>query len=336
MDLGKTVQTIQDLLGKSKHVVVIQADNPDADSLASALALEQLLGNAGKDVTLFCGVDMPSYLSYFPGHDRVVNKLPNTFDLSILVDCSTITLLEKLEQTKRIGTLKNHPSIVVDHHSSEADLPFEHILVSQPQAVSTGEILFQLAKDLKWPVDKTTAELLAGSILADSLGLTTENVTANSVRVLAELVEAGANLAELDSRRRAGMSKPLSIIAYKARLLDRIEYYCNNQLAVVCIPWKEIEQYSALYNPGVLALEELRFAEGVKITVALKSYPDGKITGKLRSNYGSKVAGDLAAHFGGGGHVSAAGFKTFGWKLDELKTELIKQTQTLLDQEKTS
>lgn len=329
----ENITLVSDLLSDADHIVVLQADNPDADSLASALALEQLLADQGKKVTLYCGVDMPSYLKYIPGSDRIINQLPNTFDLSIIVDCSTITLLQKLEESKRLGTLRNRPCLVLDHHVSEADLPFEYTLLSHPEAVSTGELIYELAKKMEWPIIASTGELLAISILADSLGLTTENVTANSIRVLADLVDAGVNLSELDARRRAGMTKPLVIIEYKAKLLERIEYYNDKRLAVVDIPWREIEQFSALYNPGVLALEELRFAEGVKIAIALKSYPDGKITGKLRCNYGSTIAGDLAAHFGGGGHAAASGFKVFGWQMADLKRELITQCRILLDEE---
>ncbi len=326
-------KTAAEALNTAKHVLIIQADNPDADSLASALALEEILGELGKTTSLYCGVDIPKYLAYIPGYDRVSNELPNNFDVSIIVDCSTITLLEKLVQNNQLGALKSRPCIVFDHHSSTVDLPFEYEPAIDQNAVSTGELLFEVATENKWKLTRSACDLLACSILADSLGLTTENVTAKSVFTLAKLVESGVNLAELDDRRRAAMSKPLEIIAYKAKLLERIEYFIDNQLAIVSIPWKEIETYSPLYNPGVLALEELRFAEGVKISVAIKSYPDGKITGKLRCNFGSTIAGDLAAKFGGGGHPGAAGFKVFGWKLDELQKELIAEAAKLLEAE---
>ena len=46
----------------AERIVVIQADNPDADSLGSALALEHILGDMGKKVALYCGVNIPDYL----------------------------------------------------------------------------------------------------------------------------------------------------------------------------------------------------------------------------------------------------------------------------------
>src|SRR5665647_582997 len=98
-------EQIQDILENAKHIVIVQADNPDADSLGSALALEDILGEMGKQTTLYCGVDMPGYLRYLAGWDRVEKDLPKQFDASIIVDASTMTLLEKLDQTGQIHWL---------------------------------------------------------------------------------------------------------------------------------------------------------------------------------------------------------------------------------------
>ena len=323
--------TIQKIVADAEHIVIVQADNPDGDSLASALALEQILGEMGKRATLYCGIDVTSYLHYLPGWDRVVKDLPSNFDAAILVDCSSISLLEQLEKTNQIGALRTRPFIIIDHHAVENDVTINSTSLVDNSAVATGEIIFMLAQQLGWKIDSSSAGLLASSIMADSLGLTVESVTSRSIHVLAELVELGVSLAGLEARRREYMAKPLDIIAYKGKLLQRIEYYCNNQLAIVTIPWDEIQQYSPFYNPAVLVLEELRMAEGIKLAVVLKLYPDGKITGKLRCSYGAQIAGQLAEHFGGGGHPAASGFKTKEWQYEPLKKELIQESARLLD-----
>src|SRR5438270_9763731 len=86
------------ILAEAHHVVIIQADNPDGDSLGSALALEAILGDMGKEPYLYCGVEIPSYLSYLPGWDRVTKELPKNFDASIIVDTSADSLLEVLDK----------------------------------------------------------------------------------------------------------------------------------------------------------------------------------------------------------------------------------------------
>ncbi len=325
-EVGQISKIIED----AKHIVVIQADNPDADSLASALALEQILGEAGKQVTLYCGVDMTKYLEYIPGWDRVVKDLPSQFDAAILVDCSSISLLEQLQKTNQIGALRTRPFIILDHHNVENDVTINAVSIVDTNSVSTGEVIYNLSQQLGWKLDQTSANLLVTSIMADSLGLTTENTKADSIRTLAALIDLGADLSKLEARRREFSAKSIDIITYKGKLLQRIEYFCDNQLAIVAIPWEEIQTYSPFYNPSVLALEELRMAEGVKLAIAIKLYPDGRITGKLRCNYGVRIAGEVAEHFGGGGHPSASGFKTTEWKYDELKAEIIKTVTSLL------
>lgn len=324
-------EAIESILSSAHHIVIIQADNPDADSMASAIALEDILGNLGKEVTLYCGVDISPYLHYIPGYDRVTKDLPHNFDAAILVDCSSITLLEQLIKTNNIGALRTRPFIIIDHHNVENDVTITSTALVDDKAVATGEIIYVLATQLSWPISADTASLLATSILADSLGLTVESTTSRSIHTLGNLVERGANLAQLEARRRLSMLKSREIIAYKGKLLQRIEYYVDNSLALVTIPWDEIQKYSPVYNPAVLALEELRLAEGVKLSVALKLYPDGKITGKLRANNDAPVAGALAEHFGGGGHPSASGFKTRDWQYEPLKKELISVATKLLN-----
>ena len=54
--------SLYELLRDAKRIVIIQPENPDGDSLASALALEALLFEQQKEVTLFCAIEMPKYL----------------------------------------------------------------------------------------------------------------------------------------------------------------------------------------------------------------------------------------------------------------------------------
>ncbi|MCA9344380.1 DHH family phosphoesterase [Candidatus Saccharibacteria bacterium] len=325
--------TIQKIINESEHIVVIQADNPDADSLASALALEDILENAGKKVTLYCGIDISQYLHYIPGTDRVVKDLPNNFDSAILVDCSSINLLEQLEKTNSIGALRTRPFIILDHHEIDNTITINNTAIIDSDAVATGELIYLLAQHLNWQISESAASLLTTSILADSLGFSTEKTSARPLRVVADLIDRGANLAKLDEIRRRSMSKPIDIITYKGKLLQRIDYFLDNQLAMIDIPWEETQRFSPHYNPAVLVLEELRFAREIKLGIVLKTYPDGRITGKLRSNYGSTIAGKLAEHFGGGGHPSASGFKTKDYNLENIKKEIIKVANQLIIEE---
>jgi phosphoesterase RecJ-like protein len=322
---------IKAILEDAKRIVVLQADNPDGDSLASALALEQILGDLGKDVYLYCGMDMPAHLRYLPGWDRVNKDLPSQVDASIIVDTSADSLFEILNNSGQKGWVVSKPCIVIDHHMTEATINFAKVMCIKP-AVAAGEVIYELAKQLDWPLNHEAMNMLAISILSDSLGLTSEATTARSIHIIAELVEAGINLAELESERRQLMRKSPDILRYKSELIQRIEYSADGRVATITIPWEEIEKYSHEYNPSVLVLDEMRFVTGVDVAIAFKVYKDGKITGKIRCNFGRAIGKDLAEHFGGGGHPYASGFKIQnGRSLNEVKSECIEFATGLLD-----
>src|SRR6266852_4082987 len=173
---------IKDALALSQRVVILQADNPDGDSLGSALALEQILHDMGKEPILYCGVDIPSYLSYLQGWDRVTKYLPPQFDASIIVDTSADSLFEQLEKTGQKGWVASKPTILIDHHPVENSILFANIVCNQP-AVATAEVIYELAQQLGWPLNLTAKKMLVSAIMSDSLGLTTEATTARSIGI---------------------------------------------------------------------------------------------------------------------------------------------------------
>lgn len=326
---------IAEIIDQAKIIVVIQADNPDGDSLSSALALEHILGDLGKEVHLYCGVDIPLHLKYLSGSDRVVKELPNKFDASIIVDTSSDNLLEQLGLTNQKIWLKNKPCIILDHHDVDPSINFASVVCSL-EAVATSEVIYELAMQLKWPLNDEAKKLLAIGILSDSLGLMTDSTSARSIHIIGELVDAGVNLAEVDAARRETMRRSPDLVHYKGQLLQRVEYYDDNRIAMVTIPWEEIERYSHEYNPSILVLDDMRLTENTAVAIAYKLYPDGKVTAKIRSNYGFMIASDLAKHFGGGGHPYASGYKIQdGRPYNEVKAETIKVASQLLNELKT-
>ncbi len=324
---------IKQLVEQAKKILIIQPDNPDGDSLGSSLALEQILASLNKDTIMVCGVNIPNYLQYFTGWDRVEPAaLPTNFDISIIVDTSSISLLENLTKHIDIASIKSKPCIVIDHHVSEASIDFAQVRLNVPTAAATSEVIYELSQQLNWNINLAAMNAIASAILSDSLGLTTNSTTARTVHIIGELIEKGVSLSQLENARRDTIRKSPEIVHYKGQLLERIEYFDNNKLALLIIPWEEIEKYSPLYNPSVLALDDMRLTTDTLVAIVLKLYPDGHITGKIRSNYGFPVAAKLAEKFGGGGHDYASGFKITDKHIDELKTLLIEATREIINE----
>jgi len=321
-------ETYLNLISTAHNIIVIQAENPDGDSLGSSLALEEILGDLGKKVTMYCPVEIPKYLRYATGWDRVVNDFDTSADLAIIVDTSADVLLTKVLETPGVRSfLETHDVLVIDHHMTESTLTFDHTMLYE-EAISTSEVIFNMSKSAEWKINAQAAEHLLLAQLSDSLGLSVQSVSPSSYRIAADLTELGAHVSTIETRRREFMKKSPEILEYKGVLLQRIEYFLDGKLAVVHIPWEDIQKYSDQYNPSVLVLDEMRLVEGVEIAVALKTYPDGKLTGKLRSNM--PISEQVAGYFGGGGHKYASGFRVYE-SYDTTLQELLEATQKALD-----
>ncbi|HEY5442625.1 MAG TPA: DHH family phosphoesterase [Candidatus Saccharimonadales bacterium] len=328
-------KTIKQIIDDAQKVVIVQADNPDADSLGSALALEHILGDLGKEVYLYSGVDTPGYLRYMAGWDRIQSELPRQFDASIIVDASTMTLLEKLTASGQQGWLAAKPCIVLDHHETvDNAVPFSTVVVNDPGRASAGELIYLLCKQLQWPVSTEAQRYLMSSILGDTQGLTNQLASAETYRILAEFIDNGVDRPALEEQRREYGKMPPEIYRYKADLIKRTELAADGRLASVVIPQTEINHYSPLYNPAPLIQNDMLQTVGVMVAIVFKHYGDGKVTAAIRCNSLAPIGGQLAKHFGGGGHALASGFKvTDGRSLDDIKADCLKLAAELLDKE---
>jgi len=314
------ITKFKELVGKAEHITVVQAENPDGDSLGSAIALEHILGGQDKKIELYCAVEIPKYMRYITGWDRVSDEFNPDTDLTIVVDASAKSLLEAAYKAFDFTSV---PSIIIDHHPTDED-PGADLVINQPEYTATSQLIFDIVRPFEWEINLEAAEAMLASIQADTLGLTSAKVGADALQVVTELhqIQPELRIATVEERRRALGKKDLDIIEYKGRLLQRIEYFFDNQLAVVVIPLEEIKQYSDKYNPSVLVLEELRNAKQVRLGVALKVYED-RITGKLREINNAQFCGEIAQEFGGGGHPFAAGFKIEETDVDKIKKQLV-------------
>lgn len=322
----------EEFIKEKTRICIIQAENPDGDSLGSAIALDYLL--PGKEVSLYCPVGIPKYLHYFADWSRITNEFDYKADGYIIVDTAAEVLLSKLlDDTAIKNRLYNAPVFVLDHHETPDDLNFAHQSIIEIRP-ACAEVIYRIAKDRGWSIDKDAAEAIFQGILSDTLGLTSSSVTDETFEIAAELTRLGANISELEDRRREFMKKSPRILDYKAELIHRIEYSLDGELATVHIPWEDIREYSDEYNPNVLILEEMRLVEGVKVAVAIKTYPDGKLTGKIRCTSEAPVADKIAGYFGGGGHPMAAGFRTYDMTYEDAVKDLVKIIPELLDGQK--
>ncbi len=317
-------------LRDKSRICIIQAENPDGDSLGSAIALDYIL--AKTENSLYCPIDLPKYLHYFPDWSRVTTDFDFKADGYIIVDTAAEILLSKLLDDSAIRqALFSKPVFVLDHHETPDDLSFPHQAIIEPLP-ACAELIYKITRAGELEIPLPAAEAIYAAISADTLGLVSASVDSETMRILADLIDLGVKPDLLEERRREFMKKSPRILDYKADLIKRIDYALDGQLATVHIPFEDIQAYSDEYNPNVLIIEEMRLVENVVVAVAIKTYPDGKVTGKVRTSL--PIAEQIAGYFGGGGHPFAAGFRTYDTSYDEVVADLVKIIPKLIEEAK--
>mgnify|MGYP003585403068 CR=1 FL=1 len=321
-----------ELINKSQSILVIQPDRPDGDSLASALALEEILSDFGKTVTLYCGVNIPEYLRFIDGWDRVNSTIDKTPDLTILVDDASKILLEKFENTPLFSSIISKPFVIIDHHQNvSTDIQYCTLNLTEPNYASAGELIYDIFKELKLKVSLTAKKLILQSILSDTMGLTNDLANASTYRLVADIIESGVSRTELEEARKAYSKMDESVFRYKASLIKRVEFYDNIQIGLCVIPESEAYDIGTLYNPGPLILGEMLMVKDLKVALAIKVYKN-HVTVAIRCTYGSPVAHKLAESFGGGGHDYSAGFRVqpYDGNINNLKLNIVNKLKEIL------
>lgn len=303
---------IKKLVEEAQTVLILQPDNPDGDSMGSALGLEEILGDLDKTPLMFSYKPAESYLRLNEGWDRVSQGFPKAFDVTILVDTASPTLL--------INTLEHHgaelskrPAIVIDHHGSRSDMGFITHELIDPGAASTGEQIVQLCEALDWPINQQAGTKLAAAIISDSLNLTIAMTSYGTVAALASCVKAGANLSDMNTRKREANALTIEEITLKANLLSNVEYLFDGRLALAAINAETMAKYKDAHDPCDLIIWDMQWVKGVEVAAVFKHYGT-KIKCSMRAK--RPIAAKLAEQFDGGGHDRAAAFRAEGTDMD--------------------
>lgn len=323
--MSKTTLTQQlaEAVKRAETILVLQPDSPDGDSLGSALGLEEIFGDLGKQVKMYSYKAPEPYLHGLEGWDRVAQELPGQFDMVVLVDTGSPALIKSALE-HHFAALTAKPFFIIDHHTSRQNFGFTTVELVE-EAVATAEFITRLCLEFDWPISAPAADKLASALLSDSLGLTTSGTTAASVEALAELTRRGANLYELYKTKREANALSTDLLHLKGKLLASVEFFEEGKLAVAEITPDMVAKYKDIAEPYTLILNEMQWTKGVELVAVFKNYGD-KINVPLRSTTG--VAAGVAEKFGGGGHPNAAAYRC---KTPQIRAEIDQLVQVFHD-----
>ncbi len=291
---------ILDFLKEEKgSILVFSHENPDADTLGSALALYKFLKKKGKNVKVACKDNVPHFLDFLPGVEDVL-KLPldEVFDIGIIVDASGFY---------RAGTVVNAKrKIRIDHHIG-GDFYGEYDYID-PYAASTTCIIYKLLKE--WDeeaIDSEIATNLYAGLATDTGFFKYSNTDAEVFKVAMELVQKGADphhVYVMFSERES-----LNKMKLISKVLETLKLYEDGLAAGIVIKDEFFKETGTKYEDSEGLVNYPRSLEGVEIAFALIEKPEEGIWKlSLRSKEWADVS-KVANLLGGGGHKYASGAK---------------------------
>jgi phosphoesterase RecJ-like protein len=316
-------RSLAETLAGARRVLVATHANPDGDAIGSLLGTWRILRLMGKSAVAYAPEGVPRPLRFLPGAEAVeaAVEAEERFDATVLLDTADANLLPPgFPPAERRGTL-----VVIDHHARHGEMGD---VVIRREASAVGEIVFQLARELIWPMDREVAECLYASIVSDTGAFGYNSTTATTHRVAADLLELGVDPWKVASNLFESFSLP------RQRLLGAVasslELEAGGRFAHMAVTPRVLADCGAVKADldGLINLG--RSVEGVEIAAMFRLEPGGEIKVSFRSR-GHYNVGELAARFGGGGHDNAAGCTLEGVSLDEARRVIGEAATALLD-----
>ncbi len=313
------------LKGGQKFVITTHLQ-PDGDAVGSALGLSLGLESAGKEVTLVAADPLPpryAFLKRFRPWFKP-DDVSGFYDAAIFVDC---TDPERAGGGKGISELARMV-INIDHHVSNSG--FGDVKYVDAKVSAVGEQVFYLLKELGVQVDPVVATCLYTAISTDTGSFRYENTGVETHRVVAELLELGA-----DTRlvvEKVYEEKSLSALMLLGQSLCTLRTTAGGQIAWMWVTRSMLEKCGAREDESDGIINYASSVEGVEIGILFREAAGGRIKVGLRSRKKVDVS-ELAMVLGGGGHPRAAGCWLEGEKR-EVEKKVLDLAEKLVDQGK--
>jgi phosphoesterase RecJ-like protein len=311
------IATIKSQIKQAKKVLVMSHQRPDGDAIGSLLAMGLALINAGKNVQMVLKDVIPDNFRFLHGTELIVTQPIGVVDYIIVVDSAEI------ERIDIDLNGYNEPDLNIDHHKTNSD--FAKINLVESNAVATAEILTKYLPVLGFTITKPIANALLTGIVTDTIGFRTTNVYPQVLRMIADLMDQGGDLAEIYYKTIVEQS--LASARYWGAGLSKIQMENGLVWTTLSLSERIAARYPSRDDADLVKV--LSAIEGAKVAVILTEQSGGyvKISWRLCGSEETVLdVSEIARLFDGGGHKAAAGADVKG-KLNEVMKKVLTETQ---------
>ncbi|WP_372755545.1 bifunctional oligoribonuclease/PAP phosphatase NrnA [Mariniflexile sp.] len=312
----QAIEDIKQLLSTHKKIVIVPHKNPDGDAIGSTLGLYHYLKKGNHDVQIITPNDYPNFLKWIPGersilkHDsqtKICNGLIKDADIIFTLDFNALHRSGYMEpvlaESKAI-------KIMIDHHQAPDD--YAKYMFSDVSMSSTCEMVYHfidMLGDLD-VIDTNIATSLYVGIMTDTGSFRFSSTTSKTHRIIAHLIERGANNSQIHNNIYDSNSyKSLQLLGCA---LTNLKVVPEFRTAYITLSQEELNKFDykkgdteGIVNYG-LSLENIVLA-----AIFIEDKQEGIIKISLRSKGHFSVNDMSRSHFEGGGHINAAGGKSY-------------------------
>lgn len=306
------IDQFRELIQVPKRIIITTHIKPDADALGSSLGLANYLLAKGHTVHVITPTDYPAFLAWMKGNDDVINfeagNERTCFDLVSRADiifCLDFCSLKRIEKLGEMVEASRAVKVLIDHHLDPdrfADFSFW-----TTRAAATAELVFELIAALgdKDIIDKDIAECLYAGIMTDTGSFRHSSTSARVHRVVAELIEKGADVTKVSKLIYDNNSLDrLKFLGFA--FSERLEVLPDLRTAFFAISRNDLRRYNSQNGDTEGLVNYALSIRGIVMAATIIERED-KVKLSFRSMGDFSVNDFARKHFDGGGHKNAAG-----------------------------
>ncbi|MDD6062612.1 MAG: bifunctional oligoribonuclease/PAP phosphatase NrnA [Oscillospiraceae bacterium] len=311
------LQEAAELLRTHDNILILSHAHPDGDTLGSSYALCRALLALGKNAAVLCEDEIPCVFSF------VAQGMPRPDfepDYVVAVDIATVKLMGDCVG-ERFG---ERVDLCIDHHYTNS-MYAEKVLLDDTAAAAC-EIMYRVIREMGVEITPIMAECLYLGVSTDTGCFRYSNVTSNTLRTAAELMDLGADCARIN--REVFETKSRSFAALERLALNSVETYCDGLFATVLVTQEMFRESGAGESEFDKIAAIPRQIEGVLVGAAIREQKNGTYKVSVRTNPPMNAA-EICAQMNGGGHPAAAGCTLEG-TIEENRQTLLRVVETAL------
>ena len=316
---------ISNYILNNDNFIITAHETPDGDAVGSESAMYGALKLLNKNVMVINAdlmADKYRFLDFDKNFKVLNNKIvipENIAEFSLIIlDTSDIENIGDVKESI-LANIKSY--MIIDHHEINEKTP-DYVLINS-EASSTCEILFNFFKYIKIDINYQIAEALFTGIVYDTGSFIYPKTTAETFNIAHKLVSKG--VIPNDIYGRIYESNSISALKLQSKVSATLKLFYNQQVAVQIMLKETILECSALYEEADSLINNPLKSKIIKVSIFFKENTEGLLRCSMRSK-GNIDVSEIAQHYNGGGHKTAAGFKS-KYPLEEIMPKVLKMLE---------